>query len=224
MVGLTRYIVCVPARSVAHPAEPTDRIGIVQRAVNDLDCYDGFTFKLKQMIESQQSFDGNPIYALLHEACYCQGCVVFPPPQYPLTQSSISSEPSLWSAVRCMPSSLKHQNDDDPIIFTGEMVYPTMFIDYSELSKFHELVEPLALERAWPSLYNICQLKKNEVPVYAANFIDDMYVAYDLSRETVATIQGARCFDTNMLQHNAVRAKTWAVMGELWKLRGGEVD
>jgi len=36
------------------------------------------------MIEAQQSFDGNPLYAILHEACYCQGWA------FPLSVSSLS--------------------------------------------------------------------------------------------------------------------------------------
>jgi len=134
----------------------------------------------------------------------------------------VSSERSDWSAARRLPS--EPRGADDPVLFTGEMIYPRMFADYAELAKFREVADRLARYTEWPALYDVDQLRRNEVPVYAANFIDDMYVAYDLSRQTAATIRGARSFDTNVLMHNAVRAKTWAVMGELWKLRGGEVD
>ncbi|KAF8250695.1 proline iminopeptidase [Wilcoxina mikolae CBS 423.85] len=176
---------------------------IVQHAANDLELYDSLTLKLKQSIESQQSFDGNPIYALLHEACYCQG------------------EASDWSASRTLPQSW---TTSTPVLFTGEMIYPHMFSNYHELSKFRPVAEVLAKEKEWPPLYDVDQLKKNEVPVYTANFIDDMYVAWDLSMETVRTIKGARSYDTNVLHHNAVRVRTDGVMGELWRLRNGEVD
>jgi hypothetical protein len=104
------------------------------------------------------------------------------------------------------------------------MIYPSMFSDYSELTKFREVAGLLAKDKDWPDLYDIEQLKKNEVPVFAANFIDDMYVSWELSRETVKTIKGARSFDTNSLYHNAVRNRTETVMNELWRLRSGEKD
>lgn len=177
--------------------------GLVQRAVNELELFDALTYKLKAAIESHQSFDGNPIYALLHEAIYCQG------------------ERSNWSAARLQPPA---PASDEPVGFTGEMIYPHMFSSYAELGKFRAVAELLAQETDWPQLYDKEQLARNTVPVYAANFINDMYVAWDLARETVAAIKGARSFDSNVLQHNAVRTRTEAVMGELWRLKSGEMD
>jgi hypothetical protein len=192
--------------------------------VNDLEIYDTLTLKTKQTIESQQSFDGNPIYALLHEAIYCQGYLpmsihVLSIFRYLLTSSS---EASNWSASRLLPAVFS--TSEDPVLFTGEMIYPHMFSNYHALSKFKPVADLLAKDTAWPPLYDVEQLKKNQVPVYAANYIDDMYVAWELSRETVATINNARSFDTNALQHNAVRARNEAVMRELWSLKTGEVD
>ena len=181
----------------------------MQRVANDLELYDTITLKAKLTIEAHQSFDGNPIYALLHEACYCQG------------------EASNWSAARTMPKRWATADPDPqrPVLFTGEMIYPHMFNDYHELSKLRGAAELLAQEADWPALYDEEQLRqRNAVPVYAANFVDDMYVAWPLSRNTLATIKGARSFDTNVLQHNAVRARTENVMGELWRLRSGEID
>lgn len=177
---------------------------IVQKMVNDLELYDTLTLKTKQTIESQQSFDGNPIYALLHEAIYCQG------------------EASNWSASRLLPADFS--SSEDPVFFTGEMIYPHMFSNYHELSKFKSVAELLAKDTAWPPLYDLEQLKRNQVPVYAANYIDDMYVAWELSRATVAMINNARSFDTNVLYHNAVRTRNEAVMKELWTLKTGELD
>lgn len=179
---------------------------------NDLVLYDTITLKAKLMVEAHQSFDGNPIYALLHEACYCQG------------------EASNWSAERTRPKSwtgtaTADAGAEQPVLFTGEMVYPHMFSNYAELRKFRGAAELLAQEADWPPLYDEEQLRqRNAVPVYAANFVDDMYVAWPLSRSTVATIKGARSYDTNVLQHNAVRTRTENVMGELWRLRSGEID
>ncbi|KAI5813589.1 Alpha/Beta hydrolase protein [Pyronema omphalodes] len=179
---------------------------VIQRADNDLRIFGMLTYKTKQNVEAFQSFDGNPIYAVLHEAIYCQG------------------EASNWSASRALPHAFRDDSVDQKVYFTGEMIYPSMFSDYTELTKFREVAELLAKDKDWPDLYDIEQLKKNEVPVFAANFIDDMYVSWELSRETVKTIKGARSFDTNSLYHNAVRNRTETVMNELWRLRSGERD
>lgn len=46
----------------------------------------------------------------------------------------------------------------------------------------------------------------------------------DFARETAGKINGAKEFVTNVMFHNAVRSKTEGVLGELWKLKVGEVD
>lgn len=72
MVALTAYIVSNKFhRFLANTNFHT--LGIVQRADNDLQIFGMLTHKTKQNIEACQSFDGNPIYAILHEAIYCQG-------------------------------------------------------------------------------------------------------------------------------------------------------
>ncbi len=48
-------------------------IELVFRAANDLDTFGHLTYKTVQLIEQAQSFDGNPIFSILHEAIYCQG-------------------------------------------------------------------------------------------------------------------------------------------------------
>jgi len=62
------------------------------------------------------------------------------------------------------------------------------------------------------------------VPVYAATYMEDMYVDYEHARRTAGKIRGIKEYITNALMHNAVRARTEMVMGELWRLRCGEVD
>jgi hypothetical protein len=48
---------------------------LVLRASNDLSLFKKISYKTLQSIEQSQSFDGNPLYAILHEALYCQGYV-----------------------------------------------------------------------------------------------------------------------------------------------------
>lgn len=54
-----------------------------------------------------------------------------------------------------------------------------MFEDYSELRKIKEVAEILANYNDWPQLYDEVMLANNTVPVYAATYIEDMWVAED---------------------------------------------
>ncbi|KAI9846895.1 MAG: hypothetical protein M1837_003507 [Sclerophora amabilis] len=76
----------------------------------------------------------------------------------------------------------------------------------------------------WPALYDESQLAKNEVPVYAATYIDDMYVDFDLARETASKIKGCKEFITNVMYHNALSSKSDEVMRQLFALRDDVVD
>jgi hypothetical protein len=49
----------------------------VFRASNDLELFSKLSYKTLQLIEKHQPFDGNPLYAILHEPLYCQGCVAY---------------------------------------------------------------------------------------------------------------------------------------------------
>ncbi|KAE9393748.1 hypothetical protein BT96DRAFT_828773, partial [Gymnopus androsaceus JB14] len=49
---------------------------LVFHAENDLELFGKLSYKGLQNIERSQSFDGNPIYTVLHETLYCQGYVV----------------------------------------------------------------------------------------------------------------------------------------------------
>lgn len=48
---------------------------LVFRASNDLSIFGRLSYKTLQNVQQKQSLDGNPIFAILHEPIYCQGCV-----------------------------------------------------------------------------------------------------------------------------------------------------
>ena len=50
---------------------------LVFRAWNDLELFGRLDYKTLQMVQAEQTFDGNPLYAILHEPVYCQGYVRF---------------------------------------------------------------------------------------------------------------------------------------------------
>jgi len=192
-----------------------DRVHLlVQRAVNELEIFGEFTHKMLQSIEDTQSFDTNPIYAIAHEALYCQG------------------EASSWSADRIKQKqdpqfsweAMSSKSDDEPVYFTGEMIFPSMFRDYQQLALLKPVAEVLAFKSDWPKLYDLEQLRRNEVPVYAATYMEDMYVDFEFARKTAGTIKGSKEYITNVWHHSALRHKLEGVMGELWKLKTEPAD
>lgn len=46
---------------------------LVFRAANDLYLFKKLSYKLLQTVQEKGTYDGNPIYAVLHEPIYCQG-------------------------------------------------------------------------------------------------------------------------------------------------------
>lgn len=72
-----------------------------------------------------------------------------------------------------------------------------MFDDYPELQAMKDAAQLLAEYDQWDALYDEQQLKENTVPVFAATYIEDMYVEYDLARETARKVNGIKTFETN---------------------------
>ncbi|PTB65296.1 alpha/beta-hydrolase [Trichoderma citrinoviride] len=172
-------------------------------------------------LESFTSFDTNIIYAILHEAIYCDG------------PGSVSN----WAAHRVGQalsqfSWLARDNTatsssapaDQPLLFAGEMIFPLHFETYPELIPLRAVAERLATASDWPALYDVEQLSRNEVPVYAAAFVHDMYVDYAFSRDTAKLIKGTKTFETNVMYHSALRAKAEEVLGALFALRDDVID
>lgn len=99
-----------------------------------------------------------------------------------------------------------------------------MFEDYSELRKLEDVANRVANDSDWPKLYDEGQLAKNEVPVYAAAYVEDMYVEFDLSMEVARKIKGCKVFSTNVMFHNAIRGKMDEVLKQAFALRDDVLD
>jgi pimeloyl-ACP methyl ester carboxylesterase len=156
-------------------------------------------------LENSQSFETNPIFAVLHEACYTQGAA------------------SRWSAerVRAEFPDMDWAPGRLPS-FTGEMIYPWMFDDYPGLRPLRDVAELLANEEHWPALYDPAKLTRNTVPCVAAIYAEDMYVPRALSERTAASIAGMKVWLTNEYEHNGLRSST-AVFERLLALRRDQV-
>jgi pimeloyl-ACP methyl ester carboxylesterase len=143
-------------------------------------------------------FARNPLYALVHEACWADGGA------------------TRWSAERMLPDDFREQ----PELLTGEHVYPWVFEDFGALAPLRAAAGLLA-EREWPRLYDEDVLAANEVPVAAAVYAEDPYVPRRFSEEAAARIRGARVWLTNEYDHNALRADGERVLGRLLDLVRG---
>ena len=161
-----------------------------------------FLFHLEQL----QSFDTNPIYALMQEACY--------------TQQAASN----WSADRLLaeyPEFALEQRG--PILFTGEMIYRWMFDTFPQLQPLKQAADLIAKDDTWPMLYDVEKLKRNIVPVAAAVYFDDMYVHREFSEETARVVPNMKLWITNQYEHNGLRADGEAVVDRLLQMVRGQV-
>ncbi|KAM3065986.1 hypothetical protein ACMFMG_009793 [Clarireedia jacksonii] len=195
-----------------------DRVhDLVLRMRSDLDQFSFITRATLQAVEDVISKDNNIIYAILHEAIYCQG------------------EASNWAAERVGRSIHEFRwltgeppspnaVTEEPLFFSGEMIYPFMFQTSPELERLSPVAHHLAKYSDWPDLYDEWQLARNEVPLYSATYVDDMYVDFGLAQETARMVKGCKQFITNSMYHDAVRSKTDHMMTELFKLRDDSID
>jgi pimeloyl-ACP methyl ester carboxylesterase len=143
-------------------------------------------------------FSRDPIYAVLHEACWADGGA------------------TRWAAQRVLPEAYA----EEPELLTGEHVYPWMFEDFGALAPLREAAELLA-ERGWPRLYDPDRLAANEVPVAALIYAEDPYLERRFSEETAAHIRGLRPWLTNQYEHNGLRADGARIVGRLLDLVRG---
>ena len=160
-------------------------------------------------IQSLLTFASAPLYALLHEPCYAQG------PATRWSAQRVRAEFGEFDAVAALAG-------DEPLLFTGEMIYPWAFELDPALAPLAECAELLAARTDWPPLYDPATLGKCEVPAAAAIYFDDMYVPRELSLQTAAAIRGLRRWVTNEYEHDGLRASDGAVLDRLIRLARGE--
>jgi len=148
-------------------------------------------------LEGATRFARNPLYAVIHEACYADGTI------------------TRWAAERLLPAAY-----EAPELLTGEHVFPWMFEDYGELVPLAEAAEILA-EHPWPALYDAERLAATDVPAAAVIYAEDMYVERAFSEETAARIRGLRPWVTNEYEHNGLRADGHRILSRLIDLARG---
>jgi pimeloyl-ACP methyl ester carboxylesterase len=141
-------------------------------------------------------FARNPLYATLHESSYADGV------------------PTRWSAERLLPAEVGED------LFTAEHVFRWMWEDFAALRP-HRAAADLLADHPWPRLYDAERLRRNDVPVAATIYVNDLYVERRFAEETAATIRGLRPWITNEFEHNGLRADGERVLGRLIDLVRG---
>ncbi len=155
-------------------------------------------------VDAVVSYAERPLYAVLHEAIYCQGTA------------------SNWSAERVRAEFPPFDVEADQAVrFVGEMIYPWFFEEDPALVPLREAAALLARRDDWPGLYDPDQLARNVVPCAAAIYHDDMYVDRAQSLQTAEAVAGLRPWVTNEYEHDGIRA-SGAVLDRLIAMARGE--
>ena len=150
-------------------------------------------------------FNTNPIFALLHESIYCQNSA------------------SNWAAHRVRETYPEfNYQAGKPFLFTGEMVYPWMFEQFTNLKPLKQTAEQLAHKQDWPMLYDVNKLAQNQVPVCAAIYSEDMFVEMQYSLETAAQIGSLKYWLTSEYEHNGIRMDGEHILDRLIAINRGE--
>lgn len=158
------------------------------------------SFEFLRSVEMKQSaFETNIVYTILHESIYADG----------------QGEATAWAADAVLKQLAGSNFDvdatlgaraEEPVYFTGEMVFPWMMEDYAALRPLKEVADILAAKADWPPLYNMERLFPTAVNVAALVSYDDIYVERQFSEE-VARKLGDRClvWVTNQYAHSGLR-------------------
>lgn len=186
----------------------------------DLKLYGKPTYQILTAVESSYSFDTNILYALFQEAIYCDG-----------------EQQTNWTAdrFRYLPGNeqfVYSESSTEPVYFTGEMVYKSMFDDYSQLRPLKALAHALHANKSWSELYNaetLGAITWDKVPIVAATYYNDQYVDYALTMKVKQEVfkgnGNLKQYVTSEFFHNGVRADAGKVIGSLLKLIDlGDID
>ena len=169
---------------------------------------------------SQQHFETNPLYWLLHEGIYCD--------------AALSAKPSAWAAERVQASlgpkwdyAAQLEVPHAPLLLSGEHVYSWMGEDYAWLRELKPAAEILAAKADWGRLYDADALRTGDgdggPPVAALVSYEDIYVERSFSEATAAMLGGrARLWITNEFQHSGLRDDP-SVFDRLLAISKGEV-
>ena len=151
-------------------------------------------------------FDSNPIFAILHEAIYAQGSA------------------TAWACDTVQKRDYPHYGNFDDFRFYGEMIFPWLFDEISELREMKEAANILAAFEDWPKVYDKEVLSRNTVPIACAVYSNDMFVNARFSKETIDFVPKMKGWYTSRYEHCGMRAGGEEMFARLIDLARGEVE
>lgn len=140
---------------------------------------------------------------------------------YPLQEYTYAADAATgWAAQREYDRRPEFAAAARPVLFTAEMMFPWMFREVRSLRPFAEAADLLAAKDDWPPLYDLGCLTRNEVPLCAAVYSDDLYVDSELQLQTIERVGNARAWVTNEYEHDGLRSAP-AVLERLFDMGAG---
>ena len=131
----------------------------------------------------------NPLYWPLQEFIYANGEL---------------DEPIHWAAQRVRDTKREFSVHARPLLFTGEAAFPWMFATERDLQPFRAAVDLLMDDTHFGVIYDADQLARNEVPLEACIYFDDMYVDSGMQLDTLSRVGNSHYWTTNEFQHDGV--------------------
>lgn len=173
---------------------------VLERAAYELEAFGTLSAWVHDRTADVLRFGTNPLYALLHEAIYCQG------------------RAARWAAARAIDSDPRFSLDADVPLLTGEVVLPEVIDVLPGLRELRPVADALAAVDDWPPLYDLDQLRASTVPVVGTIYYDDLYVDRGAALETAALLGNCEVWITNEYEHGGYRADPTRVFGRLFAM------
>lgn len=140
-------------------------------------------------VEAKTSMAAAPLFAAVHEASYADG-----------------PGSTGWAATAAREAFPAFAVDAPDLLLTGEVIERWRYHDEAAMRPFAEAADLLAERTDWPGLYDLDRLSRNEVPVAAVVYHDDLYVDPVRSLEVADRTPGVRVWQTSEYLHNGLRA------------------
>ncbi|KFI46868.1 alpha/beta hydrolase fold [Bifidobacterium bohemicum] len=142
----------------------------------------------------------NPLYWPLQEFIYADGEL---------------ERPIAWAAQRVRDSRPEFAPSHRPLMFTGEAMFPWMFRQEKALQPFRPAMDVLMADTRFDKIYDAEQLKRNEVPLEAGVYFDDMYVDSGMQLDTLSRVGNSHYWVTNEFEHDGLHGDK--VFGHLYR-------
>ncbi|RSX54105.1 proline iminopeptidase [Bifidobacterium goeldii] len=135
----------------------------------------------------QAATSSRPLYWPLQEFIYANGEM---------------DKPIRWAAQRVRDTKSEFAASVRPLNFTGEAMFPWMFEQENALRPFKPAMDLLMEDTRFGVIYDAEQLARNEVPLEAAVYFDDMYVDSGMQLDTLSRVGNSHYWTTNEFEHD----------------------